>query len=63
MRSNGLWKTPSPHMSPCPRCKLLEAVARVVGPMGGVIKIEGEVTADGVRVAAGAVMLAETAPR
>ena len=39
--------------------QILEAVARVVGRMGGVIKIEGEVTADGVRVAAGSVTLAE----
>src|SRR5437764_8862833 len=38
---------------------LLEAAARVVGRMGGVIKIEGEVTADGVRVAIGGVTLAE----
>ena len=40
---------------------LLEASARVTGRMGGLIKIEGEVTADGVRVAAGSVMLAEPA--
>ena len=38
---------------------VLEAVARVVGRMGGMIKIEGEVTADGVRVAVGSVVLAE----
>lgn len=38
---------------------LLEASATVVGRMGGMIKIEGEVTADGVRVAAGGVILAE----
>lgn len=37
----------------------LEAVARIVGRMGGLIKIEGEVTADGVLVAAGSVTLAE----
>jgi 3-hydroxyacyl-[acyl-carrier-protein] dehydratase len=36
----------------------LEASARVVGRMGGVIKIEGEVTADGVMVATGSVTLA-----
>src|SRR5262245_50630380 len=36
---------------------VLEAAARVVGRMGGMIKIEGEVTADGVRVAAGGVTL------
>lgn len=38
---------------------VLEASARVVGRMGGMIKIEGEVTADGVRVAVGSVVLAE----
>jgi 3-hydroxyacyl-[acyl-carrier-protein] dehydratase len=38
---------------------VLEAVAQVVGRMGGLIKIEGEVTADGVCVAAGDVILAE----
>jgi len=38
----------------------LEAVARIVGRMGGLIKIEGEVTADGVVVASGSVTLAET---
>ena len=38
---------------------VLEAVAHVVGRMGGMIKIEGEVTADGVRVAIGGVTLAE----
>ncbi len=38
---------------------VLEAVAHVVGRMGGVVKIEGYVTADGVRVAAGEVTLAE----
>src|SRR5579862_3469956 len=37
---------------------VLEASARVAGRMGGMIKIEGEVTADGVRVAAGSVTLA-----
>ena len=37
---------------------VLEAFARVVGRVGGMIKIEGEVTADGVRVAAGGVTLA-----
>jgi 3-hydroxyacyl-[acyl-carrier-protein] dehydratase len=37
---------------------VLEATARVVGRMGGVIKIDGEVTADGVRVALGGVILA-----
>lgn len=36
----------------------LEAHARVVGRMGGLVKIEGEVTADGRLVAAGAVTLA-----
>jgi 3-hydroxyacyl-[acyl-carrier-protein] dehydratase len=37
---------------------VLDAVARVVGRMGGMIKIEGEVTADGARVASGSVTLA-----
>jgi 3-hydroxyacyl-[acyl-carrier-protein] dehydratase len=38
----------------------LEATARVAGRIGGMIRIEGEVTADGVRVASGGVTLAET---
>jgi 3-hydroxyacyl-[acyl-carrier-protein] dehydratase len=38
----------------------LEASARVVGRMGGLVKIEGEVTADGVVVATGSITLAET---
>ena len=37
----------------------LEATARVVGRMGRLWKIEGEVEADGVRVAAGSLTLAE----
>ena len=37
----------------------LEATARVAGRVGGLIKIEGEVTADGVRVATGSLTLAE----
>ena len=41
---------------------VLEATARVVGRMGGIIKIEGEVTADGVRVAIGGVVLADAGP-
>ena len=39
----------------------LEAFARVVGRIGGLVKIEGEVTADGAVVASGSVTLAETA--
>ena len=39
----------------------LETTARVAGRMGRLWKIEGEVTADGVRVAAGALTLAEVA--
>lgn len=39
--------------------QLLDARARVVGRIGGMIKIEGEVLADGVRVAVGSVTLAE----
>jgi 3-hydroxyacyl-[acyl-carrier-protein] dehydratase len=41
---------------------VLEAVAQVVGRMGGMIKIEGHVTADGVSVAVGGVILAEAGP-
>jgi 3-hydroxyacyl-[acyl-carrier-protein] dehydratase len=37
----------------------LEAKARVAGKMGGLYKIEGEVTADGRLVAAGSLTLAE----
>jgi 3-hydroxyacyl-[acyl-carrier-protein] dehydratase len=37
----------------------LEAVARLAGRMGGLYKIEGEVTADGQVVASGALTLAE----
>ena len=39
---------------------LLEARARVAGKMGGLYKIEGEVTADGRLVAAGSITLAES---
>jgi 3-hydroxyacyl-[acyl-carrier-protein] dehydratase len=39
---------------------VLEAVAEVVGRVGGMVKIEGQVTADGVCVAVGGVILAET---
>ena len=38
---------------------VLEATARVAGRMGGLYKIEGEVTADGVLVATGSLTLAE----
>ena len=38
---------------------VLEARARVAGRMGGLFKIEGTVTADGVLVAAGGLTLAE----
>jgi 3-hydroxyacyl-[acyl-carrier-protein] dehydratase len=41
---------------------VLEAVAQVVGRIGGMVKIEGHVTADGVSVAVGGVILAETGP-
>ena len=37
----------------------LDARARVVGRIGGLIKIEGEVLADGIRVAVGSVTLAD----
>jgi len=40
----------------------LEAYARVAGRIGGMIKIEGEVFADGARVAIGSVTLAEVTP-
>ena len=39
---------------------VLEAVAHVVGRLGGVVKVEGYVTADGVRVAVGEVTLGST---
>jgi 3-hydroxymyristoyl/3-hydroxydecanoyl-(acyl carrier protein) dehydratase len=39
--------------------QLLEARARLVGRMGGIVKIEGEVLADGTRVAIGSVTLAD----
>ena len=42
---------------------VLEAVATVAGRMGGIIKIEDEVTADGVCVAVGGVTLAEVPGR
>jgi 3-hydroxyacyl-[acyl-carrier-protein] dehydratase len=42
---------------------LLEATARVVGRIGALVKVEGEVTADGRPVAVGSVTLAEVAPR
>jgi 3-hydroxyacyl-[acyl-carrier-protein] dehydratase len=37
----------------------LEAIARVAGKLGGLYKVEGEVTADGAVVATGTVTLAE----
>ncbi len=37
---------------------VLEASARVVRSAGGLVKVEGEVTADGTRVAAGSITLA-----
>jgi 3-hydroxyacyl-[acyl-carrier-protein] dehydratase len=37
---------------------VLEASVRVVGRLGGIIRVEGEVTADGARVAIGGVTLA-----
>jgi 3-hydroxyacyl-[acyl-carrier-protein] dehydratase len=39
--------------------QVLDARVRVVGRMGGMIKIEGEVLADGIRVAVGSVTLAD----
>ncbi len=41
----------------------LEARARVVGRMGAIIKIEGEVFADGTLVAIGSVTLADVGER
>lgn len=41
---------------------VLEATARVAGRMGGLFKIEGTVTADGVLVAKGSVTLADVGP-
>jgi 3-hydroxyacyl-[acyl-carrier-protein] dehydratase len=43
--------------------QLLDARARVVGRIGGIVKIEGEVLADGVRVAIGSVTLADIGDR
>ena len=43
--------------------QILEAHARVLGRIGGVIKIEGEVLADGLRVAVGSVTLADVGYR
>ena len=43
--------------------QILEAHARVLGRIGGVIKIEGEVLADGLRVAVGSVTLADVGER
>jgi 3-hydroxyacyl-[acyl-carrier-protein] dehydratase len=40
---------------------VLEVIARVVGRLGALFKVEGEVTADGVIVASGGVTLARTA--
>lgn len=42
---------------------MLEAQARVVGRMGGLFKIEGTVTADGVLVAKGSLTLADVGSR
>jgi 3-hydroxyacyl-[acyl-carrier-protein] dehydratase len=42
---------------------VLEATARVVGRMGGLYKIEGEVAVDGRVVGTGSVTLAEARPR
>lgn len=42
---------------------VLEASARLAGRMGGLYKIEGEVTADGVVVAVGSLTLADTSRR
>jgi 3-hydroxyacyl-[acyl-carrier-protein] dehydratase len=39
--------------------QVLEAHARVVGRLGGIVKIDGEVLADGTRVAVGSVTLAD----
>jgi 3-hydroxyacyl-[acyl-carrier-protein] dehydratase len=39
--------------------QVLDARARIVGRIGGMVKIEGEVLADGIRVAIGSVTLAE----
>jgi hypothetical protein len=39
--------------------QVLDARARVVGRLGGIVKIEGEVLADGARVAVGSVTLAD----
>jgi 3-hydroxymyristoyl/3-hydroxydecanoyl-(acyl carrier protein) dehydratase len=41
---------------------VLQATAEVVGRLGALIKISGQVTADGTIVATGALTLAEVAP-
>jgi 3-hydroxymyristoyl/3-hydroxydecanoyl-(acyl carrier protein) dehydratase len=41
----------------------LDVEARVVGRLGGMVKIEGSVRADGTVVASGAVTLADAAPQ
>jgi 3-hydroxyacyl-[acyl-carrier-protein] dehydratase len=43
--------------------QVLDASARVVGRIGGIVKIEGEVLADGIRVAVGSVTLADVGDR
>ena len=43
--------------------QLLDARARVVGRIGRIVKIEGEVLADGTRVAVGSVTLADVGVR
>jgi 3-hydroxyacyl-[acyl-carrier-protein] dehydratase len=43
--------------------QVLDARARVVGRIGGIVKIEGEVLADGTRVAVGSITLADVGDR
>ncbi len=50
----GPFKFPAAAVPPA----TLEVAARVAGQFGGVFKVEGQVTADGVLVASGSVMLA-----
>ena len=50
----GPFKFPAAAVPPA----VLEATARLAGQFGGVFKVEGQVTADGVVVASGSVMLA-----
>ncbi len=57
--STGLFYVPGNYT---PTAEVVE-LARVAGRMGGLVKIEGEVTADGRRVASGSLTLAAAPER